>query len=159
MPEAGSDGLFRALGTALAGSEDKIMTLGHIAIYTEDTEKSVKFYEALGGKVSMSGTLNLGGGKTKKLTHIKFDTETTVELMEVSDKSATPAYGATGIIEHFCFNVDDVDKAVEELKKRGIDSFKDPEPKDMPEIFGKGYRRIFLIGPSGEQIELFQLYK
>lgn len=140
-------------------NEDKIMTLGHIAIYTEDTEKSVKFYEALGGRVSMSGTLNLGGGKTKKLTHIKFDGDTTVELFEPSDKSNAPEYGSAGIIEHFCFNVEDVDRAVEELRRRGIDSFKDTEPKDMPEVFGKGYRRIFLIGPSGEQIELFQLYK
>ena len=83
---------------------------------------------------------------------IVFDGETTVELVCPSDKGMLPR--VTGTCEHFCFNVEDVDAAVRELRAAGVDSFLTEEPYSR-DIFG-GVRIIFLTGPSGELIELFQ---
>ena len=128
------------------------MKVGHIAVYTENMEASVRFYQLLGGREGMRSTLDLGGGKSKDLLHMVFDGETTVELVCPSDKGMLPR--VTGTCEHFCFNVEDVDAAVRELRAAGVDSFLTEEPYSR-DIFG-GVRIIFLTGPSGELIELFQ---
>ena len=88
----------------------------------------------------------------RDLLHMVFDGETTVELVCPSDKGMLPR--VTGTCEHFCFNVEDVDAAVRELRAAGVDSFLTEEPYSR-DIFG-GVRIIFLTGPSGELIELFQ---
>ena len=90
------------------------MKVGHIAVYTENMEASVRFYQLLGGREGMRSTLDLGGGKSKDLLHMVFDGETTVELVCPSDKGMLPR--VTGTCEHFCFNVEDVDAAVLELR-------------------------------------------
>ena len=81
------------------------MKVGHIAVYTENMEASVRFYQLLCGREGMRSTLDLGGGKSKDLLHMVFDGETTVELVCPSDKGMLPR--VTGTCEHFCFNVED----------------------------------------------------
>ena len=127
------------------------MKLGHVAVFTADTEGSVKFYELLGGRKALSSILDIGDGKTKTLTQMVFDGGL-VELVEPSDKGML--YDGAGICEHFCFDVDDVDKTVNELKAKGIDTFDAPEPYEL-DILG-GIKVIFLTGPAGETIELYQ---
>ena len=128
------------------------MRLGHVAVFTEDTEKSIKFYELLGGKLAASDILDIGDGKTKKLTHMMFEGGGIVELVEPSDKAML--LKNAGVCEHFCFNVDDVEKVVNDLKAKGIDTFDAEEPYE-PDVLG-GIRIIFLTGPDGELIELYQ---
>lgn len=128
------------------------MKLGHVAVFTGDLDKSIAFYELLGGKQGMRSTLDLGNGRSKELVHIQFDGEATVELVCPSHDDMMT--GNTGVCEHFCFNVDDVDAEVARLRANGIDTFQTAEPSSK-DIFG-GIRIIFLTGPSGELIELFQ---
>lgn len=128
------------------------MKVGHIAVFTADMDKSIEFYKLLGGKVGMRSVLDIGEGKSKDLVHMVFDGEATVELVCPSDKSMVLTN--TGVCEHFCFAVDNVDETVKELKAKGIDTFQTEEPFNA-DIFG-GIRIIFLTGPSGELIELFQ---
>ena len=49
------------------------MKVGHIAVYTENMEASVRFYQLLGGREGMRSTLDQGGGKSKDLLHMVFD--------------------------------------------------------------------------------------
>ena len=49
------------------------MKVSHIAVYTENMEASVRFYQLLGGREGMRSTLDLGGGKSKDLLHMVFD--------------------------------------------------------------------------------------
>lgn len=128
------------------------MKVGHIAVFTADMDKSIEFYKLLGGKVGMRSLLDIGKGKSKDLVHMVFDGEATVELVCPSDKSMVLTN--TGVCEHFCFDVDNVDETVKELKAKGIDTFQTEEPFNA-DIFGR-IRIIFLTGPSGELIELFQ---
>ena len=128
------------------------MKLGHVAVFTNDMEKSIKFYTLLGGKVSMEDLLELGEGKSKKLVHIAFDGEGTIELVEPSSDDMM-LFGA-GVCEHFCFNVENVDDEFARLKALGVDTFDKDAPYTL-DLFG-GVKVIFLTGPSSEIIELFQ---
>jgi len=128
------------------------MKLGHIAVFTENMDKSIEFYKLLGGKVGMRSLLNCGNGVTKDLVHMVFDGDATVELVAANKKEIMTFN--TGVCEHFCFDVENVDETVKELKAKGIDTFDKEEPYNL-DIFG-GIRIIFLTGPSGEMIELFQ---
>ena len=128
------------------------MKVGHLAVYTDNMEKSVAFYKLLGAKEGDRSLLDIGGGRTKDLFHMVFDGEVTVELIEPSDHSMIPR--GVGIGEHFCFVVDDVDAKVAELRALGIDSFDREAPSEKP-IFG-GVKLIFFTGPNGELIELLQ---
>ena len=128
------------------------MTLGHVAVFTKDMDKSITFYDPLGGRQGLRRVLDLGEGRSKDLAHMVFDGEATVELVCPSHEDMFIT--ETGVCEHFCFNVDNVDETVKELKANGIDSFVTEEPTNA-DIFG-GIRIIFLTGPNGELIELFQ---
>ena len=93
------------------------MKLRHIAVFTEDMKKSVEFYQTLGGKAYAEALLDIGGGKTKKLVHMVFEGEGTVELVEPGSREMMPA--GAGICEHFCFAVKDVDEEFSRLKSFG----------------------------------------
>ena len=126
--------------------------IGHIAVFTDDMETSVKFYELLGGKKGMSDVLTAPDGTSKKLVHMEFEDGATVELVEPSQKDIIPK--GAGICEHFCFNVENVDETVKSLKEKGINTFDKEEPYVLDILCN--IKIIFLTGPSGELIELFQ---
>ncbi len=129
------------------------MKVGHVAIWTEDMQKSIDFYKLLGAKEGLRSLLPMDGGTwTKDLLHMEFDGEATVELCAPSDLSKMP--GKVGRCEHYCFDVDDIDAVVADLRAKGITSFDREEPSKV-DIFG-GVKLIFIEGPSGEMIELLQ---
>lgn len=128
------------------------MKLGHIALYTKDLNKSAEFYSLFGGKKGAEGTLQLENGASKHLLHMEFEGETTIELVCPSNPAMMPT--GSGLCEHFCFAVENIDETVKELRAKGIDTFWTEEPYDSS-LFG-GIRIIFLTGPNGELIELFQ---
>lgn len=128
------------------------MKVGHIALYTKDLNKSAEFYSLFGGKKGTEGIVDLGNGISKHLLHIEFEGETTIELVCPSDPDMMPK--GSGVCEHFCFAVENVDDTVNTLRAKGIDTFQTKEPYNSS-LFD-GIRVIFLTGPSGEMIELFQ---
>ena len=58
-----------------------------------------------------------------------------------------------GIIRHFAFEVENTKKAIEEIRKNGYEIIIEPK-----EINLNGLKAIiaFIVGPIGEEIELFQ---
>ena len=130
------------------------MKLGHITVLTKDIDKSVEFYTLLGGTKLSEDILDLDNGETEHIIHMSFDDGPTIELIDPSYKSVEAV--ATAVLEHFCFEVDDVDAVVADLRAKGIDSFADAEPHNEPLFRPNGIRVMFLTGPSGESIELLQ---
>lgn len=130
------------------------MKLGHITILTKDIETSVKFYALLGGTKLSEDVLDLGNGETEHIIHMSFGEGPTIELIDPSYKNVEAV--PTAVIEHFCFEVDDVDAVVADLRAKGIDSFAEAEPHNEPLFYPNGIRVMFLTGPSGESIELLQ---
>lgn len=129
----------------------KILDVGHIQLYTTDLQKSVCFYEALGGKVLQYEDIALGE-RTIHMAMISLGS-TAVELSERSE-FVPPDYKTLPCICHYCLTVDDLPAFVEELRGKGIDSFETPGINHMT-IWG-GISSIFLRGPSNEKIELLQ---
>ena len=130
------------------------MKLGHLTVLTKDIDKSVEFYTLLGGTKLSEDVLDLDNGETEHIIHMQFDGDATIELIDPSYKTIEAA--ATAPLEHFCFEVDDVDAVVADLRAKGIDSFADAEPHNEPLFRPNGIRVMFLTGPSGESIELLQ---
>lgn len=120
--------------------------LGHVAVYTQDMEKSIAFYEKIGGELYKRDSVG-----EKKLALVKFG-GFLIELIMAAE--AMPM--GEGNIPHFAVYVDDLDKAAADLKAAGIDTFLQPEKKVLPETFG-GLQNWFFTGPSNEQIELLQM--
>ena len=124
--------------------------LGHVAVYTRDMEKSIAFYEKLGGSVKGRGGVPTPEGE-KKLALVSYG-GITLELIQ--SPGAMPM--GEGNIPHFAVLVDDLGAAAAEVRAAGVDSFMTPEKKVLPELFG-GLQNWFFTGPSGEQIELLQM--
>lgn len=125
--------------------------LGHIAVNTEDIEKSIAFYEKIGGKLLTRDTLEKPDGPL--LLALVALGSVVIELLQF----ATPAPMGIGNVPHFALMVDDVDEAAALIRAAGVDSFKTPE-KCVESIFG-GIENWFFIGPSGEEIELLKMYQ
>ena len=130
------------------------MKLGHLTVLTKDIKKSVEFYTLLGGKQISEDILDLGNGETEHIIHMQFDGSATIELINPSYKGVEAI--ATAPLEHFCFEVENVDETVADLRSKGIDTFAEAEPHNEPLFTEKGIRVMFLTGPSGESIELLQ---
>jgi lactoylglutathione lyase len=124
--------------------------LGHIAIYTQDLEKSIAFYEKIGGELDKRDGVMTPEGE-KKLALVEFG-GFVLELIQCPE----PMPLAEGNIPHFAVYVEDIDKAAQAIREAGVDSFVTPEKIVLPTTFG-GLENWFFTGPSGEQIELLHM--
>lgn len=127
-----------------------ITGLAHVALYTEDLNSTIRFYEMLGGKTEGREDVKKPAG-TNHLAMIRFS-GFYLEIIEPHD--GTVIAGPNGLFPHIAIETDNIDETVRELKSFGISTFASEEPMDMP-IFG-GIRNIFFTGPQGEKIELLQ---
>jgi methylmalonyl-CoA/ethylmalonyl-CoA epimerase len=103
-------------------NEGKMVSISHIAIAVQNIEDAEKLYEtALGLKVTHREVVEEQGVRASMLETVAGDT--TIELLEPIGKSS-PIYKflekrGEGI-HHICFKVDDIESALERLKKQGI---------------------------------------
>lgn len=132
--------------------ENIYLGLGHIAVCTEDMEKSIAFYEKIGGKLLKRDGLEKPEG-TLDLALVALGS-VTVELL----KYPYPVNLGSGSIPHFALMVSSVDKAAEFIRAAGVDTFKAPAKNVDTRLFG-GLENWFFTGPSGEEIELLQMYE
>lgn len=121
--------------------------LGHIAVCTADMDKSIAFYELIGGKLLQRAPA-CPPEQACELALVEL-TGFIVELI-ASDP------GGEGVIPHLAIYVDDVDKAAADLRSLGVDTFMTAEKAVLPNTFG-GLENWFFTGPSGEQIELLKM--
>ncbi len=125
--------------------------LAHIAIFTTDLQKSIAFYERLGGVLQARDAVQKPTG-VNQLALLAW-CGITLELIEPHD--GTDVQPQAGAIPHFAIEVSDLAAAAQEVRNAGIDTFLTAEPKALPQLFG-GLTNWFFTGPSGEQIELLQ---
>ena len=138
----------------MAEADARFIGLAHIGVMTQDIEKSIRFYtEHLGFEVwqrSESGSRE----KPNKLALLRLGT-CVVELIKLGE-SDNAIVGKRGSVEHFAIEVKDLESIIADLRAKGIaflgEMFVDPD------VFG-GVKGVFLSGPSGEAIELFEYVK
>ena len=118
--------------------------LAHVGVMTNDLEKSLAFYEKLGGVVRDRGVVALPEGE-KHLVLVDVH-GVIVELIH----GPRPMELSEGVVSHFALLVEDIDKAHDALVERGIDTFLTPT-KNQGSIFG-GAPNWFFTGPAASAL-------
>lgn len=119
--------------------------LAHIGIMTENPDKCAAFYID-----------NLG---FEKYHELKSDYINIVMVKGgglVLEFIKTDRKIKTGIIDHLCIEVTDIEKTVSELRAAGVD-FETEEVMTMNGLFPFECKNIFFEGPAGERVELFDM--
>ena len=120
--------------------------LDHVHILCGDVEKSVRYFEAVfGGKVESRGEL-------RGFPMIRMEVKGVFVNLMGTDSKAGPlevGKGSRGL-DHFGFRVKDLEKTVEELKKKGA------KISAGPGVTPAGVKFAFIDGPEGIRIELVE---
>ena len=130
----------------------ELKRVDHVGIAVKDLDESVKFYESLGFKAT--GYEIVAEQKVKVAFLPCGDSE--IELLESTEPDGPIARfiekNGPGI-QHVAIRVDDIDKALEELKEKGVRLI------DQVPRYGAGNARIAFVHPKatgGVLLELTQ---
>ena len=138
----------------------------HVGITVSNLEKAITFYEALTG-TKISNKDEISGARMAKTqgledTRIRYANlhldNLNIDILEyVLPKSEKVTYQNNQISAmHLCFEMDDIDAAMERLKEIGV------EPEGEPIVFGKedglksgyGTAVVYFKDPDGTNLEL-----
>ena len=127
----------------------KINRVHHIAIICSDYERSKRFYtEVLGLKIVREVF------RAERISY-KLDLEVNglyqIELFSFPDPPARPSRPEAVGLRHLAFEVDNVDEAINEIAKHGVNV----EPVRIDEFTGK--RFTFFANPDGLPIEFYEI--
>jgi len=127
----------------------KIKAIHHVAILTDDYEKSKKFYtEVLGFTV-------LGETYREERNSYKLDLAVNgcyqVELFSFPEFKERQSFPEAKGLRHLAFAVDDIEEAVNELILKKVDV----QGIRMDELTNK--RFCFFYDPNGQPLELYEL--
>jgi catechol 2,3-dioxygenase-like lactoylglutathione lyase family enzyme len=127
--------------------------LHHIGIYTRSVDESLAFYkELLEFKKQWRGIVDHPTGKLD-VAIVKKE-NCSIELVRPADLPViTPKAGP---VQHVALKVSQIEALVEKLKRKGIELH--PKKIEFLPTLLNGVKHIFLIGPSGERIELAEEY-
>ena len=124
--------------------------LAHIALFTDDLDKTIRFYESLGGECTARSQVQKPQW-INQLALVKLAGFTMEIIQPGGGDPVRPENNAWG---HIAIEVDSLEDAMVELKACGVDNFLS-DINELPEVFG-GVRNVYFTGPCGEQIELMQ---
>jgi glyoxylase I family protein len=125
-----------------------IRSIHHIAILTDDYQKSKRFYtETLGFEVIRE--TYRAERKSYKLD-LKVAGLYQIELFSFPDFRERGSYPEAKGLRHLAFAVDDVDAAAAELMAKDVPV----EPIRIDELTGK--RFVFFTDPNGQPLELYE---
>lgn len=132
---------------------DNICGVHHVALYTSNLEKSIKFYtEGLGFKLERTWR---NGDNTKTLAMIDIGGENKLELFSnCTGKTAYPVDAGTYV--HLAFRVKDTKAAFERAIECGATGHILPKEMTMPSDPPYSVALSFVKGPDGELLEFFQ---
>jgi lactoylglutathione lyase len=122
--------------------------LHHIGVMVTDIDKSIDFYKSIGMELTHSYALDNG----TKLAFIRAGSAV-IELVMGTDPASVKARG-NGIVDHIALEVENIQCVVDDLKAKGI--VFDTDGISKMGLFANGCANIFLKGPDGERLELFE---
>lgn len=120
--------------------------LAHIGVMTSKIEESVVFYrDTLGMTLEQERSIPNG----MKLAFLRAG-NCVVELVSPADPKSIEDR-THGIVDHICFEVQNINELAIELAEKGVEL--EGKPEDVPVL---GVRNFFAKGPNGERLEFFQ---
>lgn len=118
------------------------MKIAHVALYTPAFEQTLRFYEAV------FGAKNLGLFKTdRRGCWLSLEGD----ILEVFESQAL----GSGVWKHIAIACRDVDAVYQKALEHGAKAYVAPKSLFLELEKPVQARIAFVIGPSGEQIELF----
>ncbi len=132
----------------------KLNHIQHIGIPVTDSKKSEGFYQQLGFKNVMSATFEQQGEKGTVAMMMR--DRMIIELYQMPEKELVEIRNRkNGHIDHIAFDVDDIDKAFEELKAASF-SISEEQPVFLS-FWKNGCKYFNITGPDGERLEFNQI--
>lgn len=129
-----------------------VLKLDHIGIAVENLEEALGFWSDVLG-LELAGTETVDEQKVKVAFLPVGDTE--VELLESTTEDGPIAKyierNGGGGIQHLAFKVDNIEEAIEEMKRRGLKMI-DEEPR-----YGAGGAKIAFVHPKSSHRVLVEL--
>lgn len=128
-----------------------IRGLAHAGVFVKDLNVSKNFYaDTLGFEIIWECKFS-DEDNTYNIAIIK-NGDLTIELVEREKQTDL----SDGVTDHVAMLVDDLDKTIEDLIKKGI-VFETDEPVYEANMMPNGSKWIFFRGPDNEHIELTQV--
>jgi glyoxylase I family protein len=125
-----------------------IRSIHHIAILTDDYEKSKRFYtEVLGFEVIRE---TYRAERRSYKLDLAIAGLYQIELFSFPDFRERGSYPEAKGLRHLAFAVDNVDEAAEALRAKGVEV----EPVRIDELTQK--RFVFITDPNGQPLELYE---
>lgn len=132
-----------------------IKGLQHIGIPVTNLQKSVAFYEQLGFERVMRAQVLQDKDAPIEVGMIKLG-KIVIELYQLSGVEWRELSSRTdGHIDHIAFDVEDVDKAFEEIIEAGFEIIED-KPVFL-DFWKNGCKYFAIRGPDGEKLEFNQI--
>lgn len=126
----------------------KIKRIHHIAILTDDYEKSKAFYTGVLGFTILNETYRVER-KSYKLD-LAIEGIYQIELFSFPEHKERPSFPEAKGLRHLAFAVDDIEVSVNELIEKGVDV----QGIRTDEITNR--RFCFFYDPNGQPLELYE---
>jgi catechol 2,3-dioxygenase-like lactoylglutathione lyase family enzyme len=143
--------------------------LSHFCVIVSDLDASIAFYrDIMGMQIRSKGTHTTviakaiaypGAEMNSANLFFAGEPRPWLELIQyVKPKGKKAQYEIQDIgSSHFCFNVDDIDAAYAELKKKGVHFLSEPvRIPPNPQTGSKGGAIVYFRDPDGFSLELYQ---
>lgn len=132
----------------------KLNHIQHIGIPVTDINVSADFYQRFGFENVMAATFDYNAGKGK-VAMMKLN-EMVIELYEMPESELQEIRRrSNGHIDHIAFDVDDIDKTFDELKKNNFNILE--ERPVFLSFWKNGCKYFNITGPDGERLEFNQI--
>ncbi|QIZ05673.1 VOC family protein [Priestia megaterium] len=127
-----------------------IKKMEHLAIIVTNMDHAIQYYfDMFGFKVRLRGS-----SKTREMAFLYLEEQPCIEIEFIQDLEPIGKYDQSGIVNHLAFTVEDINKAMNHYKEKGI-KFLSPQPQPTLE----GGRMILFNGPNGELLQLVERAK
>lgn len=131
-------------------NSENITGLQHVGIPTNDMEKTLEFYHALGFKTAFETVNETPKGK-ERVVFLK------CKNLVVEAYENHQAVGKAGAIDHIALDVLDIEEAFSWVKTLGYEML-DSEINYLP-FWEAGVRFFTILGPNQEKVEFSQMLK
>ena len=126
----------------------KLNKVHHIAIIASDYRRSLDFYTRVLGLTVIAE--NYRKERNSYKTDLALDGEYIIELFSFPNPPARLSHPEAAGLRHLAFEVDNIDRAVDDLNAKGVDH----EAIRTDEYTGK--RFVFFQDPDGLPIEFYE---
>ncbi|CAK8585864.1 MULTISPECIES: VOC family protein [Priestia] len=127
-----------------------IKKMEHTAIIVGNMDETIHYYcDMFGFKVRLQGS-----NEKREMAFLYLEEQPGIEIELIRDIDPIGEYNKSGIVNHLAFTVENINKAIQHYKSKGIE-FLSPEPQPTLE----GGRMILFHGPNDELLQLVERVK